>query len=157
MADAHGTAPTPPEGPVLFGYDGSELAKLAIEQAARQLAPGREALVVCVWQPGDLGFVPSSDVHLDAADASEVKKEAEATAARGASLANEAGFRALAVATQAAPTWSGVVDVAAEREASLIVLGTHRRRGLVGHLLGSVTAGVVAHATAAVLIVQQPC
>ena len=29
-------------GPVLFAYDGSELAQLAIEQAGRQLAPGRD-------------------------------------------------------------------------------------------------------------------
>ena len=41
-----------PSGPVLFAYDGSELAELGIEQAGRQLAHGRDALVVCVWQTG---------------------------------------------------------------------------------------------------------
>ncbi len=50
-----------PAGPVLFAYDGSELAELAIEEAGRQLAPGREALVVCVWQPADVGFLPTGD------------------------------------------------------------------------------------------------
>jgi hypothetical protein len=35
-------------GPVLFAYDGSELAAFAIAQAAGQLAPQRDALVVCV-------------------------------------------------------------------------------------------------------------
>ncbi len=142
-------------GPVLFAYDGSELAKLAIEQAGRQLAPGREALVVCVWQPGDVGFVPPSECHMNAAEATEVLKAAQETAAHGASLAEKAGFRAQSMAIQAAPTWKGIVEVAEEHEAGLIVLGPHRRSGLVGHLLGSVTAGVMAHSAVAVLVVQE--
>jgi nucleotide-binding universal stress UspA family protein len=135
-------------------YDGSDLAKLAIEQAGRQLAPGRDALVACVWQPGDVGFVPVGGQHLKALDAAEVRKAAEETAAHGASLATQAGFRPQSVAIEAAPTWKGIVALAAEREASLIVLGSHRRSGLVGHLLGSVSAAVLAHAQAAVLIVH---
>ena len=47
-----------PAGPVLFAYDGSELAAFAIAQAAAQLAPRRDALVVCVWQPVDVGIHP---------------------------------------------------------------------------------------------------
>lgn len=145
-----------PTGPVLFAYDGSELAELAIEQAGRQLALGRDALVVCVWQPGDVGFVPISERHFDAAAASEVRKAAEETAAYGASLAEKAGFRTRSMAIEAAPTWRGIVEVADERGASLIVLGSHRRSGLVGHLLGSVTAAVAGHSASSVLIVHQP-
>lgn len=149
------TAAREAAGPVVFAYDGSELAKLAIEQAGRQLAPGREALVVCVWQPGDVGFVPPSECHLNAAQATEVRSAAEETAAQGASLAEKAGFRAQSMAVQAAPTWKGIVEVAEGRDAGLIVLGPHRRNGLVGHLLGSVTAGVMAHSAASVLVVQE--
>ncbi len=138
---------------MLFAYDGSELAKLAIEQAGRQLAPGRDALVVCVWQPADVGFVPIGERHFDAADAAEVRKAAEETAAHGASLAEKAGFRPQSIAIEAAPTWKGIVEVAEERDASLIVLGSHRRSGL-GHLLGSVAAAVVAHSASSVLIVR---
>lgn len=146
--------PTPPDGPVLFAYDGSELAQLAIEQAGRQLAPGRDALIVCVWQTNDVGFVPASGRHLNAAEATEVRKAAEETAAHGASLAAEAGFQPDSVTSCAAPTWKGIVEVAEQREASLIVLGSHRRSGLAGHLLGSVSAAVLAHAAAPVLIVH---
>ncbi|HEX4437259.1 MAG TPA: universal stress protein [Solirubrobacteraceae bacterium] len=141
-------------GPVLFAYDGSELAGLAIKEAGRQLAAGREALVVCVWQPGDVGFVVPEGRHLHAAEAPEVKKAAEETAAYGASLAEEAGFRAQSTVVEAAPTWQGIVEVAKERDASLIVLGSHTRSGLVGHLLGSVTAAVMKHCTFAVLVVR---
>jgi nucleotide-binding universal stress UspA family protein len=150
---------TPPEtavsGPVLFAYDGSELARLAIEQAGRQLAPGRDALVLCVWQPADVGFIPVDDRHLDAQNASEVQEAARQTAADGASLAQKAGFQSQSMAVEAAPTWKGIVKTAAERNASLIVLGSHRRSGLAGHLLGSVAAAVVTHSTSSVLVVHQ--
>jgi nucleotide-binding universal stress UspA family protein len=149
-------APAAPTGPVLFAYDGSELAKLAIEEAGRQLAPGRDALIVCVWQPSDVGFVPTDKQHFDAASAEEVRKAAEDTAAFGASLAEKAGFQAQAIAIQGAPTWKGIVEVAEEQGANLIVLGSHQRSGLRGHLLGSVAAAVAAHSTSAVLIVHRP-
>jgi nucleotide-binding universal stress UspA family protein len=153
---AGGTAAAAPTGAVLFAYDGSELAKLAIEQAGRQLAPGRDALVVCVWQPGDVGFVPTTEQHFKASAANEVQKAAEDTAEHGASLAQQAGFKAQAVTIEAAPTWKGIVEVAEERGASLIVLGSHRRSGLRGHLLGSVAAAVATHSASSVLIVHDP-
>ena len=83
-----------------------------------------------------------------------MQKAAEETAAHGASLAEQAGFRPQSLAVQAAPTWKGIVEAAEEREASLIVLGSHRRSGLAGHLLGSVTAAVVAHSACSVLVVH---
>jgi nucleotide-binding universal stress UspA family protein len=153
-SDTHAATPAPPTGPVLFAYDGSELAKLAIDQAGRQLAPGRDALVLCVWQPGDVGFLPIGEQPFNAAEATEVRKAAEEVAAHGASLAEKAGFRSQSIAIAAAPTWKGIVEVADERKASLIVLGSHSRRGLARHLLGSVAAAVVAHSASSVLIVH---
>ena len=144
-----------PTGPVLFAFDGSELATLAIKHAAMQLVTGRDAVVLCVWQPADVGFAPINKRHFDADDASEVQRAAEETAAYGASLTEEAGFRSQSMAVKAAPTWKGIVETAEERNASLIVLGSHRRSGLVGHLLGSVAAAVVAHSPSSVLVVHQ--
>jgi nucleotide-binding universal stress UspA family protein len=141
-------------GLVLFAFDGSDLAQFAIEEAGRQLAPGRDGLVVCVWQPADVGFVPVDDQHFDAQNASEVELAAQRTADHGASLAEEAGFRSQSIAIDAAPTWKGIVKTAEEHAASVIVLGSHDRRGLAGHLLGSVAAAVVAHATSSVLVVR---
>lgn len=140
---------------MLFAYDGSELAQLAIERAGRELAPGREAIVVCVWQPADVGFVPVNEQHFNAQNATEVQAAAQETAAHGASLADKAGFRSESVTVNAAPTWKGIIQVAQDRQASLIVLGSHRRSGIIGHLLGSVTAAVLAHSAASVLIVHQ--
>jgi nucleotide-binding universal stress UspA family protein len=148
-------AGTPPIGPVLFAFDGSELAALAIDRAGRELAAGRDALVVCVWQPVDVGFVPVSQRHFDADKAPEVRAAAEETAAHGAALAQKAGFRSQAKAVEAAPTWKGIVETAEQAQASLIVLGAHRRSGLVGHLLGNVASAVAAHGTASVLVVHE--
>jgi nucleotide-binding universal stress UspA family protein len=149
------TPPTAaPAGPILFAYDGSELAKLAIAEAGRQLAPGRTAHVLCVWQPADVGFAAPTELHLAAAHAPEVRKAAEETAAAGLALAEQAGFKTESSAVEAAPTWKGIVEVAEERDASLIVLGSHDRRRLAGRLLGSVASAVATHSARSVLIVH---
>jgi nucleotide-binding universal stress UspA family protein len=144
-----------PSGPVLFAYDGSELAGLAIEEAGRQLARGRDALVVCVWQAADVGFVPADKLEFDAANAAEVRRAAEETAADGASLAERAGFHAQGMAVETAPTWKGIVGAAEERDASLIVLGSHSRRGFAGHFFGSVARAVAGNCARSVLIVHR--
>lgn len=138
--------------PVLFAYDGTDLADNAIQRAAHELGPGRCALVVCVWQSADVGFTPTGNGHFDADKAQEVRRAAERTAAHGASLAEDAGFRAESIAVEAAPTWQGIVRAADEHGASLIVLGPHRRSGLLGHLQGSVAAAVIAHADVPVMV-----
>ena len=144
-----------PQGPVVFAYDGSELARLAIEEAGRQLTPGRDALVLTVWHPFDVGFIPSGGVRFDAAQISEVERAAEQTAAEGASLAQAAGFDARAATTEATPTWRGIVNVADEHESSLIVLGSHGRTGLAGVVIGSVAEAVAAHSPRSVLITHR--
>jgi nucleotide-binding universal stress UspA family protein len=153
VASAETSAPL--AGPVLLAYDGCDLAGFAIEQAGLQLAPGREALVLCVWQTGDVGFLPVDGRRLKAAQATDVRAAAEETAAHGARLAENAGFRARSLAREAAPTWKGIVEVAEQDDASLIVLGSHRRTGLAGHLLGSVAGAVVAHSERSVLVVHK--
>jgi nucleotide-binding universal stress UspA family protein len=149
------TAAPEPSGPVLFAYDGSELAAFAIERAGHELLPGRAAIVVCVWQPADVGFTPIDDRHFDADAAQEVQAAAERTAAHGAVQARQAGFVAESLSVEAAPTWQGIVETAAARGATLIVLGSHRHGGLAGRLLGSVASAVVAHAESSVLIVHR--
>ncbi len=156
MADEAQSAPCPEPGPAIFAYDGSELAGYAIEQAGIQLAPGREALVVVVWQPGDVGFAPVEGRVLHAAAANEVEEAAKETAAAGVELAAKAGFRARPMTVEAAPTWKGLVEVAEEHRCGLIVIGSHQRGGLLGHLAGSVAAATVSHFESSVLVIHRP-
>lgn len=143
-------------GPIVFAYDGSDLAKLAIDEAARQLAPGRTALALTVYQPFDVGFVPVSGIRFDAAQISDVRRAAEDTAAEGASLAQAAGFNARSAVVEASPTWRGIVEVADDQDSGLIVLGSHGRTGLAGVLIGSVAEAVAAPSHRSVLIVHRP-
>jgi nucleotide-binding universal stress UspA family protein len=146
---------SPRHGPVVFAYDGSDLAKLAIDEAGRQLAPGREALVLTVWQPFDVGFVPTVALRVNAAEIADVRDAARQTADDGASLAQAAGFDARGLEIEAAPTWKGIVHAADEHDASLIVLGSHGRTGIAGVLLGSVAEAVAAHSRRTVLIAHR--
>jgi nucleotide-binding universal stress UspA family protein len=155
MSKDIGSGASLPRGPIVFAYDGSELAKLAIDEAGRQLAPGRDALVLTVWQPFDVGFVPTVALRMNAAEIADVRDAAERTAADGASLAKAAGFTARGLEAEAAPTWKGIADAADEHDASLIVLGSHGRTGLAGVMLGSVAEAVAAHSRRSVLIVHR--
>jgi|SRR5581483_7833527 len=140
--------------PVVFAYDGSTLAKGAIAEAGRLLGRGRDAIVLTVWQPYDLGFVTADDVQLDAADSAQVRHAAEQTAAEGAALAEAAGFHASSTAIEAAPTWKGIVAFADEHNADVIVLGSHGRTRLRDALLGSVAGAVASHSQRTILIVH---
>ena len=143
-------------GPIVLAYDGSELAELAIAEAGELLSRDRPLLVVCAWQPFDVGFVPDKSFHVDAKQAPEVKRAAQDTAAHGAELAKRAGFtdvRSLAIET--APIWQGIVKVAEDQDASVIVIGSHgHHSGLAGVFVGSVASAVSAHSTRTVLITQ---
>jgi nucleotide-binding universal stress UspA family protein len=142
-------------GPVLFAYDGSDLARLAIEEAGRQLEPGRDAVVLTVWRPFAVGFIPPPEVKFDAAASDQVRKAAEETAAQGASMAQAAGFRAQSLAAEEAPTWKAIARVANDYNADLIVLGSHGKSGFPGIFLGSVAGAVAAHSGHNVLIVHR--
>jgi nucleotide-binding universal stress UspA family protein len=141
-------------GPVLIAYDGSDLAKEAIAGASRQLAPGRDAVVLTVWQPADVGFIAPPQLTVKALAARDVKTAAEQVAADGASLAEAAGFKARGMEREAAPAWDGIVKVGDELDASLIVIGHHSRRGMAGVLIGSVAAGVANHSDRSLLVVH---
>jgi nucleotide-binding universal stress UspA family protein len=142
--------------PIVFAYDGSDLAKAAIAEAGRQLKPSQAAIVLTVWQPFNVGFVAPHELKMDAAAAEQVRAAAEETAAEGASLAQAAGFNAKSMAREAAPTWKSIVEIADEQGSSLIVLGSHGHSGLADVLIGSVAQAVSAHSRRPVLIVHRP-
>lgn len=141
-------------GPVLFAYDGSDLAKAAIAEAGRQLPADRDALVLTVWRTFNVGFLPEPGTQFDAACGGDVREAAEQTAARGASLAAEAGFRARGQAVEGTPTWTAIVDAADTNDAGIIVLGSRGRSGLGGRVAGSVAGAVASHSHRPVLIVH---
>jgi nucleotide-binding universal stress UspA family protein/MFS family permease len=141
-------------GPVLFAFDGSPMARAAIAEAGRQLPARRDALVLTVWRTFVVGFVPEPGAKFDAASPCDVEAAAQETAADGAALAEAAGFRAQPLTVQGTPAEKAIIHAADDNDASLIVLGAHRRAGLGGRIGGSVAADVAARARRPVLVVH---
>jgi nucleotide-binding universal stress UspA family protein len=142
-------------GPVVFAYDGSELARRAIEEAGKLMGSGQDAIVLTVWQPFDVGFIPAGGVRFDSAAVQDVRKSAEQTAAEGASLAKSVGFKAEAAAAETAPIWKAIVEFADQHDARLIVLGSHGRSGIADLVIGSVAGAVASHSKRSVLITHR--
>ena len=146
--------------PVVLAYDGSDHARIAIEQSGALLT-GRRAVVVTVWQ-SLAGLFLHADVdrltgtmreaadELDAADA----EEATTRAAEGAELASAAGFEASPLAVRAGGrVWAELLGAANEADCAAIVLGSRGLSRLQSALLGSVSHGVLHHARRPVLLV----
>ena len=161
-------APALSSAPVLFAYDGSELARLAIEHAGA-LMTGRRAVVLHVHEPITVVLAPVGGAL--PVDASELAYEderatqraadrAEAVADEGARLARAAGFDATAQSTIARGTAGiagAIVDKATAIGASVIVVGSHGRSAIGAALLGSVSTAVLHRARVPVLVVPRMC
>ncbi len=143
--------------PILLCYDGSEDAKHAIAEAANVLGQ-REALVLTVWQdaraiPGYAWAAPMAGIDdlLTAA-----REAAGKLAGEGVELARASGFSATPVTAETAgPVWNAIVETAQAHGVALIVLGSRGLSGIRSILLGSVSSGVVHHATRPTLVVRR--
>jgi len=145
------------DAPILICYDGSAAAVRAIETAAALLGP-RRAVVVDVASSMSFAESVAAPYSAMAGAALEETHAAEAPriADEGTEIARSSGFDAVARATQAVPTWEGVVEIADELDAPVIVVGSRGLRGLNEALHGSFSHQVAEHAGRPVLIVPPP-
>lgn len=145
------------DAPILICYDGTPGAERAIEAAAALLGPGR-AVVLDIAPPitPEEAPVTVSPVLPGAAFEELNVSTAGQTAGRGADLARSSGFDAEARSALAAPTWQGIVDVADELDAPVIVIGSRGLTGLREIVDGSLSHQVAEHAGRPVLIVPPP-
>lgn len=146
---------------ILICYDGSPDAQAATDHAA-SLMTGAEATVLAIWEPFHdvmlrnsatigMGSAPyAGDPDVDAA----AEQAALQSATAGAERARAAGLLARPRTARAhGGIASGILLVAADVDADLVVLGTRGRGGVKSFLLGSVSHGVIQHADRAVLVV----
>jgi nucleotide-binding universal stress UspA family protein len=142
------------DAPILICYDGSDGADRAIDAAAALLGP-RHAVVLDVGPPltAAESLAAVSPVTPGAAFEELNEDDARHRAQVGAERARGAGFEAEARADLAAPTWEGIVDVADEIGAAVIVIGSRGLRGIREAFEGSVSHDVAEHARRPVLIV----
>jgi nucleotide-binding universal stress UspA family protein len=146
-------------GPVLLCFDGSGPARHAIEQSARLLAPAPAVVVhawlalsrVLLWSPV---FPSPGPLAAPAAEIDEACRDAgRRIVDDGVTVARRAGFDAEALLVESRHgAWRTIIALANERDARLIVIGSHGISPITSALLGSVAAGVVHHADRPVLV-----
>src|SRR5256714_14439511 len=119
------------ETPILICYDGSSGAARAIETAAALLGL-RRAVVLDVASSMTVAESVAAPYSAMAGAAVEETYAAEAAriAAEGTEIGRCSGFGAVARGTRAVPTWEGIVVMADERDAPVIVVGSRGLRGL---------------------------
>jgi nucleotide-binding universal stress UspA family protein len=152
---------------VIIAYDGSGASRQAVAEAAKLLGPCR-LVVVSVWEAGLAYMTATAPVdgmllnpRVDPEFARNVDttlhERAEQVANEGAELARSLGLEAepLAVSDEGDVAHT-VINLARERSAAAIVVGSRGLSGLRARLEGSTSKGLLAHAPCPVLVVHEP-
>jgi nucleotide-binding universal stress UspA family protein len=142
------------DGPILICYAGTEEDRHAID-AAGALLGGRRAVVLNVapaMTPAESFAAATSVVPGNAFEGLNTAGSLE-HARGGAELAVRAGFEADARGDTAPSTWEGIVEVADEIDAAVIVIGSRRLVPIRRLFERSVSHDVSEHARRPVLIV----
>ena len=147
----------PEDGQILICFDGSNDAERAVDAAAALLGPRHVVVLnVAPLMTFAEGMAATSSPVPGSAFEDLNKAEALRCAEIGAARARRAGLDAEARATIAPTTWQGIVDVADELDAAIIVIGSRGLSSLRELARGSVSREVATHARRPVLIVPAP-
>jgi nucleotide-binding universal stress UspA family protein len=144
---------------ILLAVDGSEFSQEATQALVLQTRPeGAEVLVLRVLEPR-IFSVPPQMAPGYAPEQDEIIKEelrhAQESVNQASQALRSAGFSVNTRIVEAEAR-NGILDIAAEWRADLIVLGSHGRRGVQRFLLGSIAEFVARHADCSVEIVRVP-
>lgn len=142
----HGSALPEPTQPVVVGVDGTEASEALLEFGFGHASMHGAALqAVMCWRPDRLAHLePQSEPHSD--------ERAKAWLAEAVAGWQEK-FPDVAVSTAVLDSHPTAGLVGASGDAQLLVVGTRGRHALAGTLLGSVSQGVLHHATCPVAVV----
>jgi nucleotide-binding universal stress UspA family protein len=154
----------PDGGPTLIAFDGSAAARQAVAAAAALLKP-RTTLVLTVWEPAlahaavapppDVAMTPSVDPSALLTFDEALRGHAERVSNDGAELARSLGLDAEPIAmVDVGDIAQTIVEVARDRKAATIVVGSRGLSGLRARLEGSASKGVVKQAPCPVVVVH---
>lgn len=144
---------------ILIATDGSELAEKGLLKGL-ELARGLDAEVdiVTVSEPWAVGMYDAMGWSVGYMNSPEYKADREEAAQKilqpALARAQQEGVRANGIHVLDRYAADGVIDTATERNADLIVMTSHGRRGVTRVLLGSQTAEVLARSTLPVLVIR---
>lgn len=144
-------------GVILVATDGSRAASAALDEAIAIASETNDELVaITVWRAlqGDFGLAyPSTAMLNDILDAE--RTHAEETLAEAVARAEGTGV-SLRTRLAAGDPARQVCSYADEIDARLIAVGRRGYGAVASLLLGSVSNGVIQHATCPVLVVREP-
>ena len=151
--------------PILIGYDGSAVSRVAVRRAG-ELFAGRPAVLATVWEPalaavpvalpGSIGVttLPTDPATVEALNRGQ-RERASTVAADGVELARSVGLvaepQSVSDEVNVADT---LLDMAREWEAAVVVVGSRGISGLRTRLLGSVSRKVIEHCDRPVLVIR---
>ena len=137
---------------ILVGFDDSQYSKAALIEASNRIKRhgGKLILVHAVYfDAEEFGIAPEQlEKRLKVGEkvCVETKKM----------LTSEFGIEVQSLLCEGDPP-TVIVDIAREKKADLIMLGTYGRKGLNRLLMGSVTSQVIVNSSADVLVIKKPC
>ena len=137
---------------ILVGFDESQYSKAALIEAANwtKRHGGKVILVHAVYfDPEEFGIAPAQlEKRLRVGEKMCIQTKEM--------LTSEFGIEVQSLICEGDPP-TVIVDIAREKKADLIILGTYGRRGLKRLLMGSVTSHVIVNSPTDVLVVKKPC
>jgi nucleotide-binding universal stress UspA family protein len=150
----------PSDTVLLIAFDGSDPSRHALTSAAA-LFPGAKAVIGVVWEPtpvlsapGAFGTIDPLEIESQERVDKAVNARAQRIADDGVEAARAAGLQAEGRVTEDVPTWHGIVALADDVSADVVVVGSRGHGGLRSALLGSVSQGVMHHAHRPVLVLR---
>jgi nucleotide-binding universal stress UspA family protein len=157
----------PDARPVIVAYDASDEAQTALREAVA-LFGHRPLIIASVWEPGlammtmmppagepSMGYMPDPNevAAIDRAQSGHAGAVAEA----GARLARELGATAEALPVPDAVNVAGtLIEIAEERDARAIVVGSRGLGGIKARVLGSTSRKLLHETHRPVLVVRTP-
>ena len=133
---------------ILVATDGSKYSEAATEKAIDfAVSYGGELIILSVVNvPAE--FYGESPEAWD-----NLVVKAQTYVDKAKQLADASGIKVQAFVREA-ETWQAIIDMASDKKAETIIMGSHGRTGLKRLLMGSVTEKVIGHAPCPVLVVK---
>ncbi|MDH4230980.1 MAG: universal stress protein [Nitrospirota bacterium] len=137
---------------IVVGFDGSEYSRAALIESANRIRKHGGKLILL------------SAVYFDEEEYGNKPEQLEKRMTSGQKLCSQAkdmvqkefGIEIESLVCEGEPH-EVIARTAQEKNADLIAMGTHGRRGIKRFIMGSVTSGVIGNASCDVLVVKKQC
>ncbi len=138
---------------ILIPTDGSELSLKAVRHGiALAKAMGADVTGMTVQPPLNDFVVEGVTITVGAAERKDLSEQFDHRLDAARAEAKEQGVHISTIQVESREPWRAIIDVAKQKNADLIVMASHGRRGVSAMVLGSETQKLLTHSTVPVLV-----